>query len=139
MTAPAADAPAITLDAWIADAKARLARGELKPDDLDQVRRLAARSAAPGARLRQRLLYLHATSPSIGSGLVSAVIHEPIKGGMSIIDPAAPELPYRSVHDALLDGWQIVHFPQQHAPFDDREIDILGYEFILQKLEPFDG
>ena len=24
------------------------------------------------------------------------------------------------------------------APFDDREIDILGYEFILQKLEEYD-
>ena len=39
------------------------------------------------------------------------------------------------MHDAVLDGWQVVHFPQQLAPFDDREIDVLGYEFVLQKLE----
>ena len=35
-------------------------------------------------------------------------------------------------------GWRVVHFPQQRAPFDDREIDVLGQEFILEKLEEFD-
>jgi len=32
----------------------------------------------------------------------------------------------------------VIQFPDQRAPFDDREIDILGYEFILQKLEEYD-
>jgi hypothetical protein len=29
----------------------------------------------------------------------------------------------------------VIHFPQQMAPFDDRELDYAGYEFILQKIE----
>ena len=94
----------------------------------------------PGSRsrLRQRLLYLHAVNPSIYADLVAAAIHEPVAGSVTEIDPQAPELPYRNVHDAIVDGWRIVHFPQQRAPFDDREIDVLGQEFILEKLEEFD-
>ncbi|MCX5659396.1 MAG: hypothetical protein NTW19_06685 [Planctomycetota bacterium] len=137
-SAPDAGTPAraTPLDAWIADAKARLARGELRPEDLEAVRGFAV---SPGAKLRQRILYLHATTPNLGAGLVGAVVHEPVKGGMARVDPSLPELPYKSVHDALVDGWQIIHFPLQTAPFEDREIDILGYEFILQKMEPFDA
>lgn len=96
--------------------------------------------AEPGSRgrVRQRLLYLHAVNPSIYAHLVAAAIHEPVAGAVTEIDPQAPELPYRTVHDAIVDGWRVVHFPQQRAPFDDREIDVLGQEFILEKLEEFD-
>ena len=45
------------------------------------------------------------------------------------------EWPYASVHDAILDGWQVVQFPYQQAVYDDREIDVIGYEFILQQME----
>lgn len=140
--APAADPSAPSkpsdspLEAWIANAKARLAKGELRAEELDAVRSLVPR---PGSKLRQRLLYLHAVTPNIGARLVGAALHEPVTGGVARVDPTVPELPYKSVHDALKDGWQIVHFPQQMAPFDDQEIDILGFEFILQKMEPFDG
>ena len=46
---------------------------------------------------------------------------------------------YQTVHEAIMDGWEVIHFPDQQAPFDDREIDVLGYEFILQKKEHFDA
>lgn len=88
--------------------------------------------------MRQRLLYCHASSPSIQSVLVGAAIHEPVADAVTQIDPLAAELPYQSVHDAIVDGWRVVHFPQQLAPYDDREIDIIGYEFILEKLEVCD-
>jgi hypothetical protein len=93
-----------------------------------------------GARrvTRQRLLYLHAATPSIRSRVIGMALHEPVPGSVTEITPEAPEWPYGTVHDAILDGWQVIHFPQQLAPFDDREIDILGYEFILQKLETYD-
>ncbi len=96
-------------------------------------------AAVRGGRLRQRLLYLHAGSPSIYAGLVGATLHEPVAGARTQIDPLAPELPYNSVHEALLDGWRVIHFPLQMAPFEDREIDIMGYEFILEKMEVVDG
>jgi len=87
--------------------------------------------------VRQRLLYLHASHPSIRSRVIAAALHEPVRGSITQIDPLATEIPYSSVFDAILEGWRVVHFPDQRAPFDDREIDIVGYEFILEKLEDY--
>jgi hypothetical protein len=39
------------------------------------------------------------------------------------------------VHGAIVDGWQVVQFPHLQAPFDDSDLDVVGYEFILQKME----
>ena len=89
-----------------------------------------------GAR-RQRILYLHAKSPSIRSPLIGFAIHEPVADSVTQIDPENEEFPYESVHDAVIDGWRVIHFPQQRAPFDDREIDILGFEFILERFANF--
>jgi phytanoyl-CoA dioxygenase PhyH len=91
-----------------------------------------------GKVTRQRLLYLHAATPSIRSRVIGMALHEPVAGSITEISPDPQEWPYGTVHDAVLDGWQVIHFPQQLAPFDDREIDILGYEFVLQKLEAYD-
>jgi hypothetical protein len=92
----------------------------------------------PGAKqLRQRLLYLHAATPSIRSRVIGMALHEPVPGSVTEIAPEEQEWSYGTVHDAILDGWQVIHFPQQLAPFDDREIDVLGYEFVLQKLEEY--
>jgi len=80
--------------------------------------------------MRQRLLYLHAREPSVRSEVIGWAEHpgeEP--GGES------RERPYPSVLAAIEDGWRALHFPQQLAPFDDRELDLVGYEFILEKLE----
>jgi hypothetical protein len=124
-----ADGP--TLDQLLAGARERLAGGRLTARELDE---LVARARA-GARTRQRLLYLHASTPSIGSTLIGCALHEPRPGGMSQMDPLQRDPDYRTVHEAVQDGWRIVHFPLQAAPFDDHEIDVLGYEFILEQLE----
>jgi hypothetical protein len=85
-------------------------------------------------RPKQRLLYMHADSPSIKSSVIAMALHEPIKGHQ--VEPKFDkDWPYASVHDAIIDGWRVVHFPDQRAPFDDGEIDVLGYEFILEKWE----
>jgi hypothetical protein len=85
-------------------------------------------------RPKQRLLYLHADSPSIKSGIIAMALHEPVKGHQIELK-LEKDWPYGCVHDAIVDGWRVIHFPDQRAPFDDGEIDVLGYEFILEKWE----
>ena len=87
------------------------------------------------AQPRQRLLYLHARTPSVFSEILGYTPIEPIKGYKVEISAGEQNWPYNTVHDALVDGWQVVQFPHLQAPFDDRDLDVVGYEFILQKLE----
>jgi hypothetical protein len=130
-------AAATPVGAWLDAARRKVQAGDaLGEADLD---RLAAACGREGPPVRQRLLYLHAVTPSIYASLVAAALHEPVAGAVTEIDPQAPELPWRNVHDAIVAGWRVVHFPQQRAPFDDREIDLIGHEFILEKLEAYDG
>ena len=84
---------------------------------------------------RQRLLYLHARSPNVFSEILGLTLIEPVKGYKAEITATEPEWPYVTVHDAVVDGWQIMQFPHRQAPYDDRDIDVIGYEFILQKME----
>lgn len=90
---------------------------------------------ATSSRPRQRLLYLHARTPGVFSDILGYTPIEPVKGYRAEITSEIPEWPYRTVHDALVDGWQIVQFPHLQAPFDDKDLDVVGYEFILQKME----
>ncbi len=84
---------------------------------------------------RQRLLYLQARTPSVLSSIIGLTLIEPVAGFAPEIRAEDPAWPYKTVHDAVVDGWQIVQFPHLQAPFDDRELDVIGYEFILQKME----
>lgn len=84
---------------------------------------------------RQRLLYLHARTPSVFSEVLGLTLIEPVAGFRVEISAEEPQWPYKTVHEAVVEGWQIVQFPYLQAPFDDRELDVIGYEFILQKME----
>jgi len=116
-----------TLPEMFADARTRLAEGTLTESDLD---RLLARALSPA---RQRLLYLYALQPTVRSALVATTLHEP--GSIPQIDPLQPELPYQCVMDAIEDGWRVIHFPDHRGPFQEGRMDLLGYEFVLEKLE----
>jgi hypothetical protein len=118
-----------SVHAWLETAQAHLANGGISADDLEKLRQ-ALQAAAP----RQRLLYLHAKGPSITAPIIGMAEHEPVAGYKDLIRSRA-EWPYNTVHDAIVDGWQVIHFPQQMTPFDDRELDYVGFEFILQKIE----
>lgn len=124
------------IDKWIAGARTKLENGSFQTDDLDQLHRMIS---ANRTHTRQRLLYLHTATPSIRSQVIGMALHEPVHGSVTEIMTEEQEWEYNTVHDAILDGWQVIHFPDQRTEFDDREIDILGYEFILQKLEGYDG
>ena len=124
------------LASWLEQARIKQRNGGIAANDLDA---LAALIQAPTKVVRQRLLYLHAATPSIRSKVIGMALHEPVPGSVTDITSAPADWPFDTVHDAILAGWQVIHFPHQRAFFDDREIDILGYEFILQKLETYDA
>ena len=124
------------IDRWIDEARAKLEDGGIQQGDLDQLHQIIN---ANWVHTRQRLLYLHAATPGIRSQVIGMALHEPVQDSVTEIVTVEQEWPYNTVHDAILDGWQVIHFPDQRTEFDDREIDILGYEFILQKLEVYDG
>jgi len=117
--------------AWIDDARSRLDQGNFTTDDLDAL----DAACHTGGQTRQRLLYIHAATPSLGSSVIHTAYWEPDGAGPELLG-IQPEPDYPTVHAAVMAGWRIIHFPQQLAPFDDKEIDILGYEFVLEKTVP---
>ena len=101
--------------------------GTLTEQDLQQALENIDTVAKP-----QRLLYLQATNTSVTSSVE----------GMSIVDsdgvhngPDEPEeWPYQTVHEAMLDGWRIVKFPEMTLMLvGENETYGLGCEFILEK------
>ena len=121
------------IEGWISLARERVANGGISVTDLDQLEQILQVKCR-----RQRLLYLQATTPSIRSNVIGMAQHEPVNGAITQIEPDTDNWKYQTVHDAIVDGWQAIFFPDQRSNFDDQEIDILGYEFILQKMEVYD-
>ena len=114
------------VDRWIEGAREKLAAGTLGESDLEELR-----AAVNGRTHRcQRLLYLHAREPSVTSQVIGWAEHPGEDPG-----GAEPARPYPTVVAALADGWRCIHFPQQFASFDDRELDMVGYEFILERID----
>lgn len=118
-----------TVTQWLHEATGKVAQNQLSQADLQQLQQLVQQTT-----LRQRLLYLHTRAPSITSAVIGMAQHEPVRGGGDTLCTRTA-WPYETVHDAVVDGWQIIHFPNLMAPYDDRELSYVGYEFILQKLE----
>lgn len=89
--------------------------------------------------LKQRLLYLQAESVSIRSAVIAMALHEPSPDTLTQIEPTGADFPYSTVHEAVIDGWRVVSFPSPKEPAtSDDDLTILGYEFILEKMEEFD-
>ena len=118
-----------TLESWLETAQSKLSNGGVTAADID-----ALRQALSNAQPRQRLLYLPVRGPSVTAPIIGMAEHEPTAGAKDTICTRT-NWPYNTVKEAMIDGWQVIHSPQQMAPFDDRELDYAGYEFILQKIE----
>jgi hypothetical protein len=118
---------------WASAAQQKLGAGALQHSDLQELEQLLTTRQ----QVRQRILYLYADSPDPRAGLMAMRLVEPVVGGAEVYLSPEPRFPYRNVHEALLDGWQIVKFPEHQAPVSDREIEVPGAEFILQKLEEY--
>ena len=104
------------IDRWIDEARTKLENGGIQKGDLDQLHQIVSTNREG---TRQRLLYLHATTPGIRSQVIGMALHEPVQGSVTEIVTEEQDWPYNTVHDAILDGWQVIHFPDQRTEFDE--------------------
>jgi len=106
----------------------RFKDGDLSIKDLDQALEIVE-GATTG--LHQSLLYLQAPSTNPHSAVIGISIYE--KG----IDPDGLDengnFRYRSIKDALNDGWRIIKFPEASLAMNEQDTYGLGYEFILER------
>ncbi|MCX5661848.1 MAG: hypothetical protein NTW19_19395 [Planctomycetota bacterium] len=119
---------------WIDKARARLklpGGPGITAADLDE---LAATAGGPTG-VRQRLLYLHAQGMHPHAGILAATEIDPTRPAKGTTLDPKPDMPYRSVYDAMVNGWRIVYFPDANRASEDRELGVYGYLFILEKLE----
>ena len=100
--------------------------GNLTEQDLLQALETANR------QIPQRLLYLQSESTMVTDRIngMSIVDHDGIHDGPD--DP--DDWPYQTVHEAILDGWRIIKFPEMALMTAGEETTYgLGCEFILAK------
>lgn len=105
--------------------------GTLTEQDLQQALEDANSELGVAAK-PQRLLYLQATNTSVTSSVegMSIVDSDGVHNGTDEPD----DWPYQTVHEAMLDGWRIVKFPEMTLMLvGENETYGLGCEFILEK------
>ena len=103
-----------------------LRRGELTEARLREV--IETLDATPNC---QDLLYLQAGGTSPASGVHGMLI---VQDGQISEGPPNPEdWPYKTVLDAVRDGWRIIQFPNLALLMDESRTYGLGCEFILEK------
>lgn len=113
-----------TVRQWIESSRAKIQDGAFTAADLDDLERLQ------GDR-RQRVLYLSSQSTNMRSPVSAWVLYDsagPAKPQLPLQDP-----PYKTVLDAIADGWRVVQFPVSKLYEYRGENDYVGYEFILEK------
>ena len=96
------------------------------------------------SQLRQKILILHLYNPDLNSPVTAWSMYDgtaqPKAGEESAYatqsgNEEAP--PYKSVVDAMRDGWRVIQFPMQFPayPGTEYQTSYLKYEYILEKLE----
>ena len=103
----------------------RFRAGELTETDLQ---RLQERVNRPP---RQSLLYLQASSSHPFSRAIGISIFEEGKDSEGVDENG--NFLYKSIKEALDDGWRILKFPEMNIAMDDQSNYGLGYEFILER------
>lgn len=121
-----------SIKTWITRARAKLESEAIGEVDLDELEQILDECRD---KKRQRLLYLQTVTPGIQSQVIGMALHEPIGDSTVEIMVDGQEWPYQTVHDAIVDGWRVIHFPEQQLSADEGELGMLGCEFILQKQE----
>lgn len=128
----------------------RFKNGKLKIEDIDRALSQAQMQAPVQAQVqvqehpqaqkqaldsstgsRQGLLYLHAPSTNPHSAVVGISIYE--DGADSDGLDENGEFRYRSIKEALDDGWRIIKFPEASLAMNEQDNYGLGYEFVLER------
>ena len=113
--------------------RARFEDGVLTREDIDEAIALAEYADAkhgPGDG-RQGLLYLQAPSTNPHSAVVGISIYEDGADSDGLDDNG--EFRYRSIKEALDDGWRIIKFPETSLAMREQDNYGLGYEFVLER------
>lgn len=106
----------------------RFRNGVLTEDDIQ----VAIEVADPADVMpKQSLLYIQAAATHPHSAVMGISIYEDDK------DPEGVDkdgnLLYRSIKEALGDGWRIIKFPEMALAMNEQHNYGLGYEFILER------
>ena len=106
----------------------KLRAGTLVEDDLQQM--LDRLTAQPEGQ-RQKLLYLQAHKAGVDADVIGMSI---VENGQILEGPEDPdEWPYKTVLEAVNDGWRIIKFPELALMLQDQETYGLGCDFVLEK------
>ena len=116
------------------------AQGQVKVPEQPQAQKQAQAQKQPQAQKqalesstgsKQSLLYLHAPSTDPHSAVVGISIYE--DGADSDGLDENGEFRYRSIKEALDDGWRIIKFPEASLAMNEQDNYGLGYEFVLER------
>ncbi|MCY3771794.1 MAG: hypothetical protein OXG98_07225 [Gemmatimonadetes bacterium] len=116
------------LTAQLERIRKRFEDGELTVEDIDRALGLA-RNVSGG--LKQGLLYLQAPTTNPHSAVVGISIYE--DGADSDGLDENGDFRYRSIKEALDDGWRIIKFPEASLAMREQDTYGLGYEFVLER------
>lgn len=111
----------------------QLRHGRLTEDDLQAILD-DAEQPGDGVRapaFRQDLLYLQTRSTAIDYPVLGMKILE--DGNLSDGPRDPEEWPYKTVLDAVRDGWRIIKFPEMAVLLDESRSYGLACEFILER------
>jgi hypothetical protein len=105
----------------------RFRAGALTGADIDAAVEMAE---ALGSR-RQSLLYIQAPTTHPYSSVLGISIYEEGKDPEGVDENG--NMLYKSLKEALDDGWRIIKFPEMALAMEEQNNYGLGYEFILER------
>lgn len=86
---------------------------------------------AHGDGKRQDLLYLQSNGLNVEWPLLGMRLF--VDGKWEPEPESEEDWPYKSVAEAIKDGWRIISFPNEAQELDENHKYGLGFEFILEK------
>lgn len=92
------------------------------------------------AELRQQILILYLGTSALDSGVGAWSMYDGT-GQQSHTTGDSDEPPYRSVLDAMKDGWRVIQLPQQFPAYPGMEYttSFLKFEFVLERMVEIDA
>lgn len=116
------------LTAQLKRIRKRFEDGELTVEDID---RALGTAKSDAGQMKQSLLYLQAPSTNPHSAVVGIGIYEDGVDSDGLDENG--DFRYRSIKEALDDGWRIIKFPEASLAMREQDTYGLGFEFVLER------